>query len=263
VAGVCYPDSGVHIMKSMIPVMLACLIVWPVLGTEAQTTAVKVGDHFDDVIALLGQPEGLMRMDASTWMQYNRGLVKLKHDLVVEANLISPEEARIRLEQELKQQMERELVLAEQRNMRMTEGQAVKLARVNDPYFMSLPAERQVAYWRQFQIQYPEVSSQLEYLDALSRFEQEQEKLMVQREQEQRIRDLEDRLARAERQNEEQTRIRYVQNRFVYVPAPFIFVPTYGRQVHCAPVRSTLSTAPFTYRNRQPGMSLAARMSFY
>lgn len=248
-------------MKSVAVILLAVALAWPAFSHAEMDDSVTIGDHFNEVITTLGQPEGLMKIDASTWMQYDRGIVKLKNDRVVEANLISADEARIRKEAELKVQMERELALAEQRNVRITEGQAVKHARLNDPYFMSLPAERHVAYWRQFQMYYPEVPSQLEYMDALTRYENEQVQLLAQQAQERRIRDLEDRVARAERLNEEYSRTRYVQTRYLYAPAPVYYVQS-GYSRSCAPVVSTISASSYAGRNCTPGASLAARMSF-
>jgi len=251
-------------MKLIAAILLASAITWTACVYAESDLSVEPGAHFDDVIALLGEPEGLMRIDTSTWMQYDRGIIKLKNDRVVEANLISAAEARIRKETELKQQMERERMLAEQRNLRITEGQAVKNARISDPYFMSLPAGRQVAYWRQFQMYYPEVPSQMEYMDALSSYEYEQELLFAQQAQERKIRELEDRVARAERLNEEYSRTRYVQARYLYAPAPVYYVTSGYRGIrgNCAPVTTTINASSYAGRYCTPGVSLAARMSF-
>lgn len=248
-------------MNTWSMVVLIGLLAWPTLAGND----VKPGDHYNDVIEALGQPEGLLKMETSMWLQYDRGTVKLKDNRVVEADLITAEEAAIRREQNALRYVQHVRLLEEERIRRTEEGKRIKESRSNDPYFATLPPEQQVAYWRQFQILYPEVPAQREYQEALTRYQIDRERAMQERARDEKIRELEERLARAEHEREERTRIRYVQARYVYVPTPVYYVQSIN-PVTCQPVTTTrnYSTSPknFTYRNRTPGMSLAARLSY-
>lgn len=264
--------------------LFACLISMSAPADTRLAGDVFIGDNYADVIAVMGEPSVSIKMEKETWLKYERGTVKFEGDRVIEARLISLEEANARRQKEQLQYEQYTKRMEEQRIRRIEEGYALKAARMADPYFQDLSSERQVAFWRQFQAKYPEVPSQNEYRSALSRFESEQQVLTEQRnqyereqrelaekrEQEARILELEERVARAELRAQRRV-VRCVQQpQVVYVPQTYCYTPrvprveyrtTYPKPYISGTVFTT-SGSGFSYGNRHSGQSLAANVSF-
>lgn len=252
-------------MKIMLYAIWACLFTFRVTADSGIIPPVDIGDDYDTVISTLGQPAGFIKMEDAAWLTYDRGTVKLSGNRVVEADLVSSEAALERRERERAQYERRQLLLAEQKSRRIAEGTQIKQTRISDPYFQNLPAERQVAFWLQFQIRYPEVPCSIEYRDAMARYQVEQEQEYALRQQEDRIRDLEDRLYQAELQNDRFNRVRYVQYRTIYTSSPICF-PLQVKPVHCTPVvvaqPKTQTSVNFASNLRYPNSSHAGRLSY-
>jgi len=245
------------------------LLSLPLVSCECSAeAAVQHGDTYDMVLELLGQPEGYMVMEDTTWLNFDRGMVKLINNRVVEASLISPEEARLRKAQEQAERDRIQRIWAEQNARRLAEGRALKQAKLNDPVFLASPASFQVSYWREFQRYYPEIPVNEEYSIALARNESEQQQMLRFREQEQRIRELENRVQVAE-SRAERARAQNYHSSVVYVPVASRPWVTPAPSAHCAPQKvvprhhgQLTSPSRLAYHSWHPGLSVAARWSF-
>lgn len=171
-----------------------CFLSAGICLVASLAAAVGVGDSYEQVVAELGMPSGLMEVGSLTWLQFERGLVKLVDDRVVEVRLLSPEELRA---QRLREQQ------AQAR--RLADGRAWKQATLSDPAFRAESGAHQLAFWRDFRIRYPEIPVHEEYAAAWERYEIEQaiasrdrEQRERERAQEERIRELEERVRLAE-----------------------------------------------------------------
>jgi len=252
-------------MKNWLIVILfsAASTVWSEPGVE-----IRAGQSQADVVALLGEPEGFIRMGETVWLSYARGMVKLVDDGVVEANLISPEAAVVKRQKEQAERARFEQAQAEEKARRIEQGRLLKASRINNPEFLATPISYQVTFWKEFQTRYPEVPAWDEYELARARLEQEQEQLRQQQVQENRIRELEIRLEEAELRQERYSRTRYVYSPIVYYPYTSYRKVVSTRYVKCPTVafngNTTLLTSPQRYaRNRPVGMSMAAQSSYY
>jgi hypothetical protein len=254
-------------MKNSSVLLAACLMAFPVIADRENTHGINPGDTYEQVIAVLGQPESFLKMDPAILLKYDRGTVKLSNNKVVAIDLVSPEAAKARRDQERMQHEQRRLILAEQKARRIAEGTTLKQSRMSDPAFLTWPADRQVAFWQQFQVRYPEVSCTAEYLAATSRYEQEMEQLYAMQQQDRRIRDLEDQLDRAERRNND-TWIRYVNHRTIFIPStrclttPVIPVNCKPATVVVAAPVTRLTKAPYATLGCNTGINLAGRLSY-
>jgi len=254
-------------MKTTAVLLGAYLLAFTAIADNGTSHGINHGDDYNHVISVLGQPESFLKMDPAIWLKYDRGTVKLSNNKVVAIDLVSPEAAKARRDQERVQHEQRRLILAEQKARRIAEGTALKQFRMSDPAFLTWPADRQVVFWQQFQVRYPEVSCAAEYLAATSRYELEMEQRYAMQQQDNRIRDLEDQLDRAERRNNNDTWIRYVNHRTIFIPSTRC-LPTPVLPVICKPVTviaapvTRLTKAPYANLGCNTGISLAGRISY-
>ncbi len=134
----------------------------PVDAGEAPP-AVSNGDTVESIVQKLGKPKGVVSGGARTTYYYEQGTVDFVTGRVVNAMLISGEEARERTaRRELEEKNFRQQREAE-RN-RLTEAGTTALARVvADKSFATLPASERVAFWTQFAARYPytDISAQV------------------------------------------------------------------------------------------------------
>ena len=242
-------------------------LVVPLMARAESAPHVRIGQTQAEVVAILGEPEGLMLMGDRAWLTFARGTVKLENDRVIEAQLISPEAAIAKRQREQAERDRYAQTQAEEKARRMEQGWAIKLARASNPEFLAAPASYQVDFWREFQARFPEIPVRDEYERALARSEREQEQRLVQQDQENRIKELEARLQQAEQRQERYTRVRIVQPPIVFIPISSQPV-VQTKYVNCTPMTLSggvrLSTSPnFPYRNRPVGMSMAAQSGSY
>lgn len=219
------------------------------LASSAVASAdVRIGDSEEEVRRVLGAPVASIRTESRHILAFDRGQVELRDGRVIALDLVTEEEAlairarRIERERWERAQSER------QRRERLAEGTALLERRRADPVFQTSAAAEQVAYWRAFQLSYPEVNIALEYAAALARAESEKQQQLRIAEQDQRVRDLEDRVAAAERQAARRTFLRYDPSAYVITCAPSRpytpcadRVTTCGRPTLSVPLRVSLS----------------------
>jgi hypothetical protein len=228
------------------------------------------GQSMQDVLTTLGPPAGLIRMGGHTWLSYDRGTVKLVDDQVTEADLVSPAIAQARREEQAALHARAVAAAAERTEVRIATGWTTKFARLGDPNFLSQPASVRLAYWQRFARTYPEIPvyEEMEFAAAEARRDLEQQR--IANAQADRIRDLEDRIARAEAERE-RTRtvhVRYVSQPIVVIPAPACPVtPVIPPKCAITPVRYSpfattgISSPTSLYRKNLVGISTAARLA--
>jgi hypothetical protein len=256
-------------MKQTIRKVLTGLMIIPMVAWSETDSEIAIGTTMDDVLATLGQPEGLMRMGDRAWLTFARGTIKLENDRVIEAQLISNEAAVKKRQMEKIERQRHQQAMAEQRQRHLEQGWALKMARESNPEFQAAPASYQVSFWKEFQTRYPEIPVHDQYEFALARYQQEQEQWLLKQDQVNRIRELEIRVQQAERQQQRFTRVRYVQTPVLFIPCTRqpALVPT--KTVNCTPVAFSSGgtrswTSPhFSNRNRPVGMSMAAQSGYY
>ncbi len=178
-------------MRSIAVIMIGNLLAGFMAYADVQ---VAIGASRAEVIESLGQPEGVLRMGGIEWLSYSRGTVKLERDRVIEAELVSVAEGDARRSARIAARQAHADAIA-----RHTQhGMDIKAARLSDPDFLSLPAVTQADYWRSFHATYPGVPVDMEYQLAVARAEQEYNLRLEYQTQEQRMNELEMRLADAE-----------------------------------------------------------------
>lgn len=189
-------------MKPFLASVAAALMIHPLMAP-----AVEPGDSREAVEAELGRATGTADIGPLTILLFDRGEVKLRDGRVTEVNLISEEElaARRAAEAESLRRMEE---AAQARLERLeAEGRAVYAAKKADPRFAQLPVMDQLAYWRTFAARYPMIPVEAEIETLMDRAETElrlrelsvahQDRLD---ELEARVADAEERALRAERE---------------------------------------------------------------
>ena len=240
------------------------------ITAHAALADIAPGQSMQDVVATLGPPTGLIRMDAHTWLSYDRGTVKLVEDRVTEADLVSPAVAQARREEQAALRAQAAAAEAERRETRIATGWTTKFARLGDPAFLAQPASIRLAYWQRFARTYPEIPVHEEVTAAAIEARVELEQQRIANAQADRIRDLEERVARAEaeRDRTRTLRVRYVSHPIVVFPTPVC--PT----TPVAPplcVATPVQPSPFAltgmtgtsarYRQHLVGVSSAARLA--
>lgn len=164
-----------------------------------------VGDTYADMVAELGQPQGAIEMGDKTIFFYPAGNVIVADTTVTKVELKTPEQlardAEVRAIQ-AKDWQERVVQQTEQKKKRGTE---LRDRAVADPAFLALTSGEQLAHWRRFQQQYPEVDVTEIVAPLSERYAAEQAelaKLAKLQEQETKIAELEQRVAEAEQKAE-------------------------------------------------------------
>jgi hypothetical protein len=157
---------------------------------------IKVGDSLKQTIEVLGEPLGSIELRDKTLLLYPQGEVTLREDRATEIDLMTDEQfaadqERLRREREEWLQQQERMAAA-----RIEEGRALKTFKMGSGAFAALPAKDRVDYWRSFQIRYPEIEVTQQIADALQGYEIELQQLRSQ----QRIADLEARVAAAEKE---------------------------------------------------------------
>ena len=205
--------------------MAACLLVAR-MGPHC-AGAVVAGDPVDRVFEELGPPESYIHINGTQVLYYERGKVQVTDEVVVSAELVSAEEAvRLRREREM-ERLQREEELRVLRERRSREGADVLESMLADPGFMSRPPAQRLSRWRALRRDYPETPMPEDYFVAMREREQELKEVRAA----QRIRELEDQVARAE---EEASRARggaYTAGYFGASVPPITYVYPVGYHV--------------------------------
>lgn len=151
-------------------------VAW-VLGLASvltvETHGVEIGEHISQVRRELGQPKGYLRMESLELLYYDRGRIECRDGVVVDMDLMSPEELAAKREAEALRR-ERARRAAEKRRVRMAErGQALKTEKLNSPAFLGGSAADQLSFWTAFRKRYPAVDVEAEFAETLQRYEHE------------------------------------------------------------------------------------------
>jgi hypothetical protein len=148
------------------PFLLSGLVILmqalPAAAGEAPPT-VSNGDTVESILQKLGKPKGVVSGGARTTYYYEQGTVDFVTGRVVNAMLVSSEEAR---ERTARRELEEKNFLKQRdaERRRLTEAGAAALARtVADKSFAALPASERAEFWVQFAKQYPstDISAQV------------------------------------------------------------------------------------------------------
>ncbi|OVE74970.1 hypothetical protein BVX97_05895 [bacterium E08(2017)] len=134
--------------------ILFALLVSPIIAEDK----VELGDSKSRVRELLGKPRGIMKKGKSEYWSYQRGIVRITDGKVSYTNLYSEEEARqkeARRRAMIRSRAEAERKAAQERKAKIAEGNTLKDEKLNNAEFRSLPAEEQIASWKEFAEEYP------------------------------------------------------------------------------------------------------------
>lgn len=143
---------------------------------------VKVGDTRESVFDALGEPTGHADSNGMAAYTFDRGRVVMRDGRVVSHDIVSAEEAQSERE-------ERE----RQREARVEEGRDLRDRMMGDRAFREWSARERLAFWEAFRQRYPEVETGLDHAMADQQ---------VQMEEQQQVREMELRVAEAEKKAE-------------------------------------------------------------
>lgn len=206
-------------MKANLMLGLLAALLW---GGTAQ--ALQPGNTRLQVIAELGAPTGFIRAGKEETLYYERGTVQLRDSKVVDFEIISPEQLRVRQAAAEKARAEQAERTALWRAQLKVEGEAVLNKMLAEPGLALAPAAVQVERWREFMKKYPDVPVAEYYVPVLKRLESEQ----AREAQEQRIAALEQRVQDAEQRALQNDPGKWQYPDYYYYPTA-IFTPSlYG-----------------------------------
>jgi hypothetical protein len=179
----------------MKPSRLTIVLLVPALLWSANSK-IEVGQSLEHTIATLGNPIGIIELRDKTLLLYPQGEVTLRDEKISDIDLMS--DAQFAADQE-RLRLEREDWLIEQEKRsaaRLKQAKNLKAYKRQSSTFAALPAKDRVDYWRSFQIRFPELDVADEIARALEGYEIELTELQNQ----QKIAELETRVALAEQQ---------------------------------------------------------------
>lgn len=180
-----------YLRKFLIPAAL--------LWTLTTTAEVNLGDSLQEVKESIGEPVGTVALREKMLLLYPQGEITIKNDVVIHFDLMSDEEFaadQIRLQTE-REQWQKEQKQA--RIARIAQGKALKADRLQSSSFTAKSAEDRLAFWRRFQVNYPEIDVSIEVARAIESYQVEIQELKNQ----EMIAELKARVARAETEAEE------------------------------------------------------------
>jgi hypothetical protein len=163
---------------------------------------VRPGDTLNDVRSVLGVPRGHLHVGGRDLLYFDRGDVELRDNIVTRVTLVSIEEQAAR---EAKRTADAVKTREEQEIRRarlVTEGEALKARKLADAAFGATPPAFQVAFWQDFSRRYPDVSSAEQLAMVQARLDDQLAEKRARALQEERMAELEDRIAAAEAQSE-------------------------------------------------------------
>jgi hypothetical protein len=124
-------------------------------GEESSAPTVNTGDTIADVVAKLGRPRGMIARKNRVSYSYDRGMINFVDGRVVNAFLVTPEEAQQRLANQQRTDEANRLQADLQRQRLLAEGRAELQKQADDPAFAKRSAADRLAYWEAFQRRYP------------------------------------------------------------------------------------------------------------
>lgn len=136
--------------------LLVVLLLPRVCVADSSPVAVK-GDSFEQVIQKLGPPKGQVKGGARTTYYYDRGTVDFMTGRVTRAFLVTPEEAKEKIAAREKAEADMRKQAEAERIRVAAAGKAQREKMLGDKAFTNSPPGVQLAYWEDFQKQYPGV----------------------------------------------------------------------------------------------------------
>lgn len=120
-------------------------------------SAIEEGASRADVVAELGEPDGLIAAGDYELLTYERGDVELRDGKVVKFKLMTPEELVVAKREEQIRRAEEERRRARERKQRYERGLEVKERMLSSPTYAEASGTRKVEILRNFHTRYPEV----------------------------------------------------------------------------------------------------------
>jgi PAS domain-containing protein len=157
---------------------------------------VRPGASLGEVQAVLGPPNGEAQINDRQLLYYERGTVELRDGRVTKVALRTVEEHAALIAREERMRTERENVRARV----LAEGNALRERKLADAMFQAAPAAHQVAFWEDFARRYPGVSVAEPLSIARMRLNEQLDEKRRRAEELNRLDQLEERLAAAERE---------------------------------------------------------------
>jgi hypothetical protein len=182
----------------------ACLMAALCFAPAAPGASVGPGDSYADMIEALGKPQGYFELeDNKTLYLYPAGKVTVVEGIVTVAELKTTDE--LAREEELKAEAARQWEAHKEmmQTRHQEKGETLKADKLSDPTFLARPSGEQLAFWKRFQRDYPEIEV-TEVVTALAeRYSREQAELAKAenqlKAQQQKIDSLEQRVQVAEK----------------------------------------------------------------
>ena len=192
-------------------VLVGC-VAWVIAVSFASgmDADIRAGDSVHHVHEVLGRPKGYLKTYRAEYQVFDRGTVALRAGRVVEADLVSEEEATVRRKQREQRRREREAAARDRRRLQTAEGLRIRLERHADPMFLAADPMQRLSFWRSFRKRYPGVDVREEYAQALSEWRREESSRRLQAEVlalERRVAEAESRARSAEEAAERYRRI--------------------------------------------------------
>ncbi len=142
-------------MKTVIALLTLCFPLW-VSGADAESGVAK-GDTYEQVIQKLGSPKGQVKGGTRTTFYYDRGTVDFRAGRVERVFLVTDQEAKEKIAAREKAEADMRQHAEEERARLKLAGKAQLDKILADKTFSASPPAVQLAYWADFQKQYPEV----------------------------------------------------------------------------------------------------------
>ncbi len=245
---------------NQIPVFRALGVVVLLALASGLRAEVHPGASRAEVMAALGQPQGVLQFEHGEWLLYPRGRVQLEKDRVVHVDLEDPRAYLERREAERREAEAAQRRQQVQRALRIERGEAERDRLLADPGLADSTAEVRYRVWSDFQRVYPEVSAEPHLARATTEYRAEMER----RQADQRIAELERKVQEAERvaqeTREDYSRAGLISRRYSYYPSvvqplivsgyggyyPVVICPQTGPRIYTAPSRTHGAAVPIS-----------------
>ncbi|MEI6563717.1 MAG: hypothetical protein WCO42_05340 [bacterium] len=148
-----------------------CLVLFVALGSPcalgSDTSPVVVkGDTCQQVVEKLGEPKGQVRGGRRTTYYYDRGTVDFLTGRVDRAFLITAGEATAKKEQQAKEETAARRQAEADHARMIAAGKAQREEKLADKAFAAKPPSERLAYWSDFQKEYPDTDVSVQIVEA-------------------------------------------------------------------------------------------------
>lgn len=259
-------------MRYLLYWFLAC-------ATGAQAYVIpEIGANRAAIVGELGQPIGTIVLKEKELLHYPQGEITLENGIATRVEMVSEAQFAARqekLEYERAQWAQRSAELAAQNK---AEGEQIKAMKINSPAFAQLPARQQLAYWQNFQAQYPGVDVLAQISNAQDIYQAE----LAEIRKEQELVALKSRIAQAEKEtaqaeleaqrlsNQINTRSQYGlryyttsahRPSYTYCPPRTVTVYSNGHKQTYSTAKKQVPRSPHWFNYQDNGISLSGSTS--